>query len=417
MLLNIIMPTSYFTFSKTSLNFKALQYALVAYIIFRLLTSAWAFAIFTLNPRPYADFVEEDGQPRLFFDESLRNQIIAPWQRSDTFRYINIAARGYADPKNSVFPPLYPILIRWSGNLIGGGLPNYLIGAILVSNVCAIGVFYLAYKITAEEVGESFSYRTLIYLITYPAGFYFVAAYSESLFILLALTSVWQAKKGRFFLAGLLGILAALSRLTGALLFIPLFLAWWQFHGGVLWPASMVVKHPFFKSWVHWVSAWPTFLPILGSLIFQAYRYSIGLPSMNATYYHYWSQKPSVPGHAIVVAIRQIILDVGLGRDIALVLDIGCVIFLVITTYFVFKFIDFVWGGYNVVLLLFMLLPTSEKVPLIGYMRYVLPFLPSFMVLAMASFKNKWLHLTLLYSFPTVTLYMLARFFFFGHGG
>ncbi len=64
--------------------------------------------------------------------------------------------------------------------------------------------------------------RTVLYTAVFPTALFFVAPYSESLFLLLSVLVFWWARSRRWELAGLAGALAALTRNVGVLLALPI---------------------------------------------------------------------------------------------------------------------------------------------------------------------------------------------------
>ena len=80
----------------------------------------------------------------------------------------------------------------------------------------------LLYRLTALELSESMARKAVLYLCVFPTGFFQFAPYSESLFLALALGTLYSARRGRWGAAAGLGLLAALCRSPGALLALPL---------------------------------------------------------------------------------------------------------------------------------------------------------------------------------------------------
>ena len=66
------------------------------------------------------------------------------------------------------------------------------------------------------------------FVSVFPTALFFQAVYSEALFLLLTLLAFWWARDRRWALAGLAGLLAALTRSSGLLLVVPLAVLWWE---------------------------------------------------------------------------------------------------------------------------------------------------------------------------------------------
>jgi Gpi18-like mannosyltransferase len=77
--------------------------------------------------------------------------MLGAWQRLDTVYYLQIATHGYsADNGTVVFSPLYSLLIRSVGAVLGG---QPLFAALLISSVACVGLLVLIYRITMARFG------------------------------------------------------------------------------------------------------------------------------------------------------------------------------------------------------------------------------------------------------------------------
>lgn len=146
------------------------------------------------------------------------HNLVTAWERFDALWFLRIATAGYVDGDGSaVFFPLFPLLIR---GLSVGGHP--LAAAFLVSHAAAFGSMVVLYFLTAGEFDERTARRTVLYLALFPTSFFLLAPYSESLFLLLVLVSLWAARRRWWWAAGLAGAAASATRNLGVLLVIPL---------------------------------------------------------------------------------------------------------------------------------------------------------------------------------------------------
>jgi hypothetical protein len=399
----------------------AVSRALLIFIIFRLFLVVWAVVAANINPvpetpdevlRPYL------GAPQL--TTGWEGLLLEPWQRFDALRYLRLAREGYAHEEDSVFPPLYPLLIRGVGGLWGGGHVGQLIAALLISNLATLGLLILLYRVTTAEFGETYATRTLVYLLLFPTGFFLFAPYTESLFMLLALGSLWAGRTGRFWLAGALGLLASLTRLTGWVLVIPLLYEWWQERRN----AYSVVRS---MSWLRTTyyalrhqlpgkgGLLAAALPAVGLLLFWGWRWWVGLPPINEVYMQYWYQTTGIPGWDVVRAVHTLFFG-GAARAneyLALALDFGVLLLLLGTTAVALRRLPRSYALYAAFLLLFMLLPTSEFKPLYSFSRYALAFFPTFWLLAHWG-QNPWINRLILYPSLLLYLYFSGQFFVWG---
>jgi hypothetical protein len=107
-----------------------------------------------------------------------------------------------------------------------GGHP--LAGALLVSNASFAAALVVMYALTLRETSEETARRSVVYLAVFPTSFFFLAPYSESLFLLLVLLTFWFARHDRWAPAAFAAAAAALTRNLGVLLVLPLLVEAWQ---------------------------------------------------------------------------------------------------------------------------------------------------------------------------------------------
>jgi Gpi18-like mannosyltransferase len=142
--------------------------------------------------------------------------IVTSFERQDATWYLQIAATGYKPTDGSAaFFPLYPMTIRAVSTALGG---HPLGASLLISNGALLAAIILLYFLTASELSESEAKRTILYLMVFPAAFFYFAPYSESLFLLCIVASFWGARRKKWAVAGLAGMLAALTRSVGVFL-------------------------------------------------------------------------------------------------------------------------------------------------------------------------------------------------------
>lgn len=166
-----------------------------------------------LPPVPALDYY----MPELY---GLAHYLLQPWRNWDGHWYALAALRGYGYHQAvTAFYPLYPLLLRGLSDLLDGQIE---LAGVLISNAALAGALVLLYKLVRLDFPHAVARRTLLYLALFPTAYYFSAVYSESLFLLLTVGSLYAARRERWWLAGALGFLAALTRSQGILLVIPL---------------------------------------------------------------------------------------------------------------------------------------------------------------------------------------------------
>lgn len=156
------------------------------------------------------------------FHSTLANLLIAPATRWDSTWYLGISHIGYQRLDQTVFFPLYPGLVAL-GSAPLGNASAVLVG-ILISMACALGALFLLHRLVELEFGAEVA-RNAVWIVAWlPVALFLSAVYSESLFLLLTIGSFYAGRLGRWWVAGLLGALAAATRNTGVLLVVPLVL-------------------------------------------------------------------------------------------------------------------------------------------------------------------------------------------------
>jgi Mannosyltransferase (PIG-V) len=209
--------------------FLALRLALsvVALVSVALLPNAGALSENVRNAAQLPGPVDVPGWPAHAVTPGWHN-VWTAWEREDALWFLRIATGGYADQDGSAaFFPLYPTATRAVSTAIGG---HPLAAGILISNLSLLGAFCMLYVLTRTETSEETARRAVLYSAVFPTSFFFLAPYSESTFLLLALVCLWGARRKRWWVAAAGGAAAALTRSVGLVLILPLaveaFLQW-----------------------------------------------------------------------------------------------------------------------------------------------------------------------------------------------
>jgi len=140
-------------------------------------------------------------------------------ENGDIPHYLWLAENGYTatgDHANLiVFYPLFPLVIK----LFTYVFQNYFISGMIISNVSTViacGYFYKLIRLDTDR--DTASDGVLLFLL-YPFSMFLLSCYTEGLFILLCMMTAYYARKGKWILCGLIGMLAALTRNQGIILF------------------------------------------------------------------------------------------------------------------------------------------------------------------------------------------------------
>jgi len=205
--------------------------ALVAFVLSRvLLVLVGLLTVFYLLPLLKSNLTHYS----LAANTRLPHALWLMWRRFDSGFYVDIARHGYWSAatlrhiSNWVFYPLYPLLIRPIGLLLGGRDTGFNVAGLVVSNGATIAAFVLLYKVADMEFGRAAAVRALVLLALFPTSFYLSAISPFSLFLALSLGSLYAARRGHWTVAALCGGLAALTRAQGLLLLAPLLWEYWQ---------------------------------------------------------------------------------------------------------------------------------------------------------------------------------------------
>lgn len=152
------------------------------------------------------------------------------WSRWDASHYLSLAEKGYTaggeDQYSIVFYPMYPWLIR----VVAFVSQNYFVAALLVSGVASIAAVLLLRRLVELDQSASVARLSVWFLLIFPTAYFLHIGYSESVFLLFVVGSLFAARKEAWAVAGVLGALACLSRVNGLLLVPTLVVeAWLQF--------------------------------------------------------------------------------------------------------------------------------------------------------------------------------------------
>ena len=135
----------------------------------------------------------------------------------DGAHYLIIAREGYNTYQQAFFP-LYPLLIRWLSPIFQN---NHLLTGIIISNLAfLLGLFILNEYLVLLKYRISHIKYLIMFLLAFPTSFFFEAVYTEGLFFLLVLGTLYFLKKDKLLTSALFAIMASLTKLIGVFLVI-----------------------------------------------------------------------------------------------------------------------------------------------------------------------------------------------------
>jgi hypothetical protein len=158
-------------------------------------------------------------------DDGAAFPLVGVWQRWDACWYTKIATYGYETGEQSTnFWPLFPLLTGIAGRLL---LSSMALGGLLVSGVAYVAAMTGLRRLVSVDLDDETAASAVIAISVFPTAFFFFAPFTESLFLALAVWSILGARRRLWLLAGLAALLAALTRIQGVFLVLPL--AWEAF--------------------------------------------------------------------------------------------------------------------------------------------------------------------------------------------
>jgi len=310
------------------------------------------------------------------------NCFLMSWWRWDAAHYVEIAYYGYIHVPLLVFFPLFPLLIRGLGFLLGGSvLADYAAG-LLVANICFYGVLVLFYQLVSQDFDRITARYALIYLTFAPYAIFFFAGYTESLFLLLTLATFFFLRRGElldWWLAGLCGFLAALTRPVGIVLIIPFVVLFLQRFG----VRTDATPKGGTVNWACWLL--PIALIPAGLLIYILYQWMIfGNPWLFSVEQVLWGRYLSFPWVGIFNAIRGIFTPgpfVWQDNVNDLLFTLVPVVALILG----WKQLPLHYSLFSLAMILFVLCGPSQYEPLLSVPRFLLVVFPIFILFALWS--------------------------------
>ncbi len=325
--------------------------------------------------------------------------LLTSWNHWDAIHYTQIAQFGYQNIYNTAFFPLFPFLIKGGALLIGN--QGYIAIGMLLSNLALLGSLFVLYQIAADMLGEQVGRRTILYLCIFPTAFFFFAPYNESLFLLLTASTFLALRRQKWWLAGLLGLFAALTRSAGLLLVFPYLYELWVARKGMA-DDEQGIFHKVRQVLPRLV---PVALIPLGTLIYAFYCWRVFHdPLAFSTVQSHWDRQLTVPALGVFFTLAQLFFVQPFGSffEVHILLDLAATfgfILLAILGWRKLRSSYTLWIG---LLLLFTLISPAIHQPdaLVSTQRFVLEMFPGFITLAALGSKHPRLHHALMLAFP-----------------
>jgi preprotein translocase subunit Sss1 len=146
----------------------------------------------------------------------------------DSGYYAAIARYGYfgeiGSPIWQAFFPGYPVVMRAvsAGTTFQVTDGRLMVAGSFISAVCSLVATVVVYRLAAATGERRAGTCAALLLMLWPTATFLTAAYSESLYLALAVGAWWNALKGRWWVAGLLCAYASFTRINGVFLAVAL---------------------------------------------------------------------------------------------------------------------------------------------------------------------------------------------------
>lgn len=307
--------------------------ALTATVALRLFTSAFAALIVSMLHATFVSVsVQADTQGQAagltIVPTSLHGVaqfLTTPWVRWDADVYVKIAEHGYGWYGSTAFMPLYPALVHMGGLGLGG---HYILASLILSTVASFFMFLCLYRLVVRITGSvRVSRYTLAVACLLPVAFFFMAPYTESLFLALAFAATLDSLDGRWGRAACYAVIASVTRQQGVLLSLLAVPALWE----AVTHARRLHLPTRERVEIAWRQARQPLLLVAAAV--GAYAVWIvcltviaGAPApwQVLTSSHGWRQHFEIPGAGVINDIRTIIQDPGhtLAHKMSLPLDV-----------------------------------------------------------------------------------------------
>ena len=227
----------------------------------------------------------------VLIEDSYPLSLLELWTKWDSRHYLKIAEYGYGHSGSTnliAFLPLYPYVTK----LFSFIFQNYMLSALVVSNLSYAVAVYFLYELVKIDYEKEDAYRAVIYLSVFPTAYFLHAAYTESLFLALSIGSFYFARRERWALAGVLGMLCAATRITGIILLAVLIIEYLSTKDYKL----KEIKRDFLWIWI---------IPF-GLLSYLIINYTVAGDPLYflEVQQESWSRKLALPSEGLLSAVR-----------------------------------------------------------------------------------------------------------------
>jgi hypothetical protein len=232
---------------------------------------------------------------------------------------------------------------------------------------------WLLYKLARLDTGPVTARIAVLSLATFPVGFFLMAPYTESLYLLVTLASFWFVRSGRPWLAGTFGFGAAICRTVGIFMALPLAFEY-------LYRCWKAKRRP-------GIDGLSALLPVAGTALFALYQRVVLHDYRSATQIGGWfGDKYLMPWHPIPDSWNYITHS----GDPVEILNLASLIGFIVLAVWATRRLAPVYGCYVWPYLALMCCRESFY-PLGSTARYLLVLFPCFIALSSLLARRRWL--------------------------
>jgi hypothetical protein len=274
------------------------KFSLRVWFVLRITLSVLGALIMLSAPDWTHDHVRTDYPDVTLPNHDLYGYTVGLWNLYDVRHYTNIAENGYTGDLSwlTAYFPGYPLLIK---AVSFPAMGDYLLAALIVSNLCALLFFWYLYRLVNMDYGAEVARRAVVLAGIFPSSFFLFMGYTESIVLAGTVGAIYYARKGQWWQAGALAGVAALTKEPGVFVLLPLAYIFWQQLRASNGEWSLRRKLS---------GAWLLLCP-LAALGYTAYRYIfLAAPITDATDLG-GAQKLAIPGYPLVAAIQAAITN------------------------------------------------------------------------------------------------------------
>ncbi len=325
----------------------------------------------------------------------VRASFLTAWARYDATYYARLARDGYqADVfYRAAFFPLQPLLTHLTMPVTGG---NSYVAGIVVANVSFLAALLGLAALAARDLDAGAARRAMLYLTLFPSALFLFAGYAESLFLALALWCVVALRRGGWWQAGVLGLLATLTRQMGVFLVLPFL---WEYASRAGWSWRRL------RADVLWILLIPA-----GVLLFMGWLWhSVGDPLAFVHAEHGWHTLIAPPWTTLAMAVQALPHQPDAIFLFRALVDLAAVLFIAGVIVVGARRLPPGDTAYCAAVWVLALVYPANNWPLQSDARYMLAAFPCFLMLAMAG-RRRWVHLLLAGSFGVLLLLMTQYF-------